>query len=223
MTLPSVSIRRPDAKLFVLGAVLVASAIVGGGLAVAGNEVPVVGSLARQVLLGAFGGLVLAASAVTARKRTPAGSQEHEEEDVEREAERRRAGVRAVRGLEVDAPLAELPSGVFGFTVPWGVERLREPEGPLGLQPSARGTARLEVHKPGDGDLRIVVYASQETAMAIATTRGAVRVTVFPQRWAEATSLVSIPISRIVSAEHRSFQPAPGDDAYVLRLQLAAA
>jgi hypothetical protein len=42
-----------------LGAVCIIAATVGGGVKLAGSELPVVGSIQRQLLLGAVGGLLL--------------------------------------------------------------------------------------------------------------------------------------------------------------------
>ena len=67
----------PDVKLFLPGAMLLAGAVIGGGFKAAGTEVPLIGSVLRQVLLGAVGLVVMAASWVKLHDSSPADAGDH--------------------------------------------------------------------------------------------------------------------------------------------------
>lgn len=77
----AIRIRTPEKWLFTLGAGLVVAAAIGGGLEVAGFEIPLVSSVPRQLVLGLFGiAVVLLSFLITAeREKLPPAQTEVEE------------------------------------------------------------------------------------------------------------------------------------------------
>jgi hypothetical protein len=132
---------------------------------------------------------------------------------------RRKNGVRRVQGLETGDRLRQLPPGRYGFTVPWGIEWVRNGEDQLSS--SSGGTAVLEVHKTSRGDIHLVVFTKKGDAKRVQST-GKRTIIGCPQPVpSEGFDVpVSLPVTWIVSAEDRSFEPTPDEHAYLLQLTL---
>jgi hypothetical protein len=116
-------------------------------------------------------------------------------------AVRNLSGLRSLRPEENELPLSELPGGVYGFTIPWGVERIVEAisrDGDLDLRESARGTIVAEIHKRPSASLAIAGYISDREQILIRedATREPVRVVLYLEDQS-ARRAISIP-TRII-------------------------
>lgn len=83
----AIRIRTPEKWTFTLGAGLVVAAAIGGGLEVAGFEIPLVSSVPRQLVLGFFGIVVSALSFLITAEReklTPAQTEVEEPPSVQK-------------------------------------------------------------------------------------------------------------------------------------------
>jgi hypothetical protein len=139
-------------------------------------------------------------------------------EERERVGLRQAHRVRAVKGLESGEKLSRLPGGIYGFTLAWDWPNPRvNATVPFG------DIAKLEVNKLSDGTGCLIVYVSQETALRLRDSSQAeqsMKATVFPRRWAEAITLISLPVSAITSNAVRAFEPSPGETGYLIDLNV---
>jgi hypothetical protein len=122
-------------------------------------------------------------------------------------------GVRALRPLEGGKNLEQLPNGVFGFVVPWALDRdNRERNDPLsiGLRRSKGGTFIVEIHKDASGEVFVIGFISQSSQVQLEdpsrTTPIDIHVCFHP--YDEFIYPVSIPLNRIISSNHRSIEEA---------------
>ena len=143
--------------------------------------------------------------------------------DGKRENMRRAHRVTPVAGLEVGAPVARLPPGVYGFTVPWAIDDLRATgEWGLGLDSSPGGTAQLEVHKLTDGAITLVVYASEEIAFRLRDRSWCGDAFLYPNTWPGATEIVAVDVRRVSEFHQRPFEPTPGERRSLLDVTIVA-
>jgi hypothetical protein len=136
---------------------------------------------------------------------------------------RRLNGVRALRPLENDLSLRELPPGVYGFTVPWIINS--DPTGIVGgtginritLEESSGGTSVMEIHKRGDDQVYVVGYVSETDLIRLQDPSRATNadVALFFAPFREFSIPVAIPVSRIQKSRNRSVADQYVDDLSV--------
>jgi len=108
---------------------------------------------------------------------------------------RKRNNVIRMKETESGKPLTEIPPGSFGFADEIDLThslkaRLEE----MRIEPRA-AEDRFEVHKLLDGEIELLVYVGPETLEHLRSglSRGEA-VTFFSDKWADASSLVAVPI-----------------------------
>jgi hypothetical protein len=101
-------------------------------------------------------------------------------------------GVRLVEAGEEGGAAERLPNGVYGFTY-----APQEAAVPLFGKQSWHS---FEIHKLADGALHLVGFVSPADSRFIESGEH-VEATVYPDPWEEATTLVSIPMTRVVPSK----------------------
>jgi len=142
------------------------------------------------------------------------------------EALRTMNAVRPLQPLEDDQFISSLPSGVYGFTVPWiintnssgivggtGINK-------LGLNRSSRGTAVMEIHKLYSGDIYVVGYLSEsDLALLQNSSRTSdAKATLFFSPYHEFSVAVAIPLSHIKTSRNRRIENFYANDISVSKL-----
>ena len=87
-----------------------------------------------------------------------------------------------------------LPKGVYGFTYAPATET------PLFARHSYRS---YEIHKLHSGAGCIICYVTRADAEALRNTRSGTEITMYPDAHGDATTLVSIPLDRIVNNNYK--------------------
>ncbi len=118
---------------------------------------------------------------------------------------RARNQVQVVAGIHEGSPVNTIPPGFYGFTfAPASFES------PLF---SRNSFLSFEVHKTAGGAV-ILGYAAPDSVAKLESNEGSAEVDLYPVAKADATKLVEVPHSRIISAK-------PLDRAHSNRLRLA--
>ncbi len=170
------------------------------------------------VLWGAATAALLLSLILTQRKETPPPTAVSSPATlaIDTEISESRARLRAARNLrtlrdvENDLPLSKLPAGIYGFTTPWSIRHED-----MTLSQRSGGTLTLEVHKLMSGEVHLIGYVSQEGALSLEGTGSSNAINLYTRAWEEASTLASVPISRIASADDRGFR-----DGYVIDIRL---
>jgi hypothetical protein len=113
--------------------------------------------------------------------------------------------VRVVEAAEEGAGVNALPPGVYGFTYSPGL-----PNAPLF---ATRRFRSYEIHKVADGETFVVGFAPEEVARQIVSAAGEATVVIQPEPDDQASTLVTIPYSRI--RRHRQYA-APNQHGFTV-------
>jgi len=118
--------------------------------------------------------------------------------DMDREGLRALHQVRSLTDAEDGNGIHRLPGGVYGFTYAPGL-----PDTPL-----FREIRRhcFEVHKLGDDSVALVGFLSQELAERLETGLESMSLELVPDAGEQASTLVSIPLSRVVNRREHSIR-----------------
>ena len=126
---------------------------------------------------------------------------------VAQEALRKTHGVRLVAGAEEGTGVNALPGGVYGFTYSPAL-----PNAPIFADKRYRC---YETHKLAGGEAFVIGFASPEIAAQVESAEGEVTVVIQPEPDDEATTLVTVPYSRI--NHHRQYA-APNQHGFTVTL-----
>lgn len=113
--------------------------------------------------------------------------------------------VRLVAPEEEGSGVNALPGGVYGFTYAPGLANA-----PLF---ATRRYRSYEIHKLASGDVFIVAFATRDAAAQLSSTAADATIQVQPEPDAEASTLVTVPYSRI--RQHRQYA-APNQHGFAL-------
>ena len=128
----------------------------------------------------------------------------------QREQLRSANNLRPLNPKEEGFGVDKLPGGVFGFSYAPATET------PLFAR---RSYHSFEVHKLADGSSYVVGYVSKSDAEQLESGADEVDVTVYPDAFQEATTMVRVPFERIVNNLYKPIRY----DGNALPLKLAAA
>jgi hypothetical protein len=116
--------------------------------------------------------------------------------------------VRLVALAEEGSGVNALPGGVYGFTYAPGL-----PNAPLF---ATRRYRSYEIHKLAGGDVFIVAFATRAGAAQLSSTAADVTIQVQPEPDAQASTLVTVPYSRI--RQHRQYA-APNQQGFAVTVK----
>jgi len=119
---------------------------------------------------------------------------------------RKKNEVRELRPLEVGKELQNLPNGIFGFTVPWGLEEING----ISLSQKMGGTAKAEVHKTVAGEIKIIGYVNESTLIRLEDPSRTIPIEteVFVKSYAEYSHPIAISKENILQCKHRGIEKA---------------
>ena len=126
---------------------------------------------------------------------------------VDQEQIRTAHGVRIVTEAEEGTGVNALPGGVYGFTYSPGL-----PNAPLF---GHRRYRSYETHKLADGEVLIIAYADPDTAQQLSSAPAELSIQVYAEPNQDASTLVTIPYSRI--RQHRQYS-APNQGGFTVTL-----
>jgi hypothetical protein len=129
-------------------------------------------------------------------------------DEQQRQTLRSEHKLRAVRSDEEGLGLEKLPGGVYGFTYAPATET------PLFAR---RSYHSFEVHKAVDGSAYLLAYTSGADAEHLKASEE-IDVTVYPDPFENADTMVRVPFGRILSNHHKPVRY----DGNALHLKLAA-
>ncbi|HYP05395.1 MAG TPA: hypothetical protein VER03_04100 [Bryobacteraceae bacterium] len=115
-------------------------------------------------------------------------------EQEQREALRSERKLRVVKNEEEGTSVQNLPKGVYGFTYAPATET------PLFARKSYHS---FEVHKLTDGSVHMLVFVSAADAERLRTHDDDLDVTVYPDPYQEATTMVTLPFERVLSSLYK--------------------
>lgn len=130
-------------------------------------------------------------------------------EQQQREQLRSEYKLRPLNGKEEGLGIANLPNGVYGFSYAPATET------PLFAKKSYRS---FEVQKLSDGSAYVVGFVSAADAERLRARNEEVEVTVYPDPYEEASTIVSIPFDRVLTNLYKPIRT----DGNALPLKLAA-
>lgn len=107
----------------------------------------------------------------------------------ERQKLRDRLNLRLVTMEESGMPVDRLPEGVYGFTTSPSTDEL-----PLFPKPVYQCT---EIQKPVAGPINFIGYVTKKEAEAFQTGAEPMALDLYPEPFAEATELITVPDSRV--------------------------
>ena len=110
---------------------------------------------------------------------------------TEPEQLRARDGLRPLETAEEGLAVERLPNGIFGFTY--------SPSEAVPLF-AMKSWHSFEVHKRADGSQHLVGYVTHVEADSVRAGRKA-EITLFPDRWEDATELVTVPLARAIPSK----------------------
>lgn len=138
---------------------------------------------------------------------------------------RSRHVLRELRPLESDRPIDSSPPGTFFFIYAGGNFRIST-NSSCHIEILHRRASRLqssssryfEVHRRGNRQLLLLVYASESDADRIRTLSGdrEFQVTIFPRPWGTVSSLIELPFERITLCNNRELQIDEDEEIYIL-------
>jgi hypothetical protein len=130
-------------------------------------------------------------------------------DEQRREQLRAESKLRPLTNEEEGTGITKLPGGIYGFTYAPATET------PLFSRKSFHS---FEVHKPAEGAAYIVAFVSDADAGRIRAHEDEIDVTVYPDPYEEATTMVSIPFDRVLSSLYKPIRY----DGNAVPLKLAA-
>jgi hypothetical protein len=110
--------------------------------------------------------------------------------------------VRLVTNEEEGTGIDRLPGGVYGFTYSPGADNY-----PLFKK---QDISSYESHKLPDGKALLIGYLTQKEADTLATVKGNALIHLFPNAKDQATTLVILPMSRVVGYKEHSQRGGTG-------------
>ena len=102
--------------------------------------------------------------------------------------------LRALENHEEGTGITKLPAGVYGFTYAPATET------PLFARKSYHS---FEVHKIANGEAHIIAFVIATDAERISAHGDDIDVTVYPDPYEEATTMVTIPFERVLSSLYK--------------------
>jgi hypothetical protein len=130
-------------------------------------------------------------------------------------------GLRKLAPLETGKTASSTPSRTFFFVNSFEFSKLDK--GPDRIDDAnvlneGDPTYDFEIQKLSEDEIDVIAYVSEDAAGAVSRLDGKSQhsLVLFPGPWGTNQTLVSIPISRFVSAEHRSINTPEGDRIYVV-------
>ena len=112
----------------------------------------------------------------------------------QREQLRSQHNLRELRKEEEGTGISKLPNGVYGFTYAPATET------PLFARKSYHS---FEVHKTTEGGTHIIAFVTAADADRIRAAEDDIDVTIFPDPYEEATTMVTIPFHRVLSSLYK--------------------
>ena len=142
---------------------------------------------------------------------------------------RSRHALRELGPLETDRPIKASPPGTFFFVPAASLEKRSNSSGPTDLVHSrvfrlqSSSWRRFEIHHRIKGQFLLLVYAPEPDADRIRMLTGdrELQLTTAPRPWGAFSSLVELPIERIISSKRRRLQTEENRDLDVLELAVA--
>ncbi len=113
-------------------------------------------------------------------------------------------GVRQLLPLEDGLKIIDLPNGVYGFIVSWGLSKnLAE----ITIHKNNGGTVEMEIHKTKTGEIYVIGFMSQAEKIRLNNIRKTIlEFHFFLEKFEEYKYLVSIPLDSIYSSDKRDIE-----------------